>query len=324
MNSKTKLSVREKANTIFSKSNTGENINTIYDQLSKREIVDTLYNGLDVEENVDTINRLNVEENMNTIYNRLNEEENVNIIHNKLSIKGNEKLSELGARDNSNVMFQELGASDNSNVIFHELGNIVMLMNLSISKIEKDYKDIEENKYFKSLKEDTKQIVYLINSSKVNGKIYSIEKKSINVEKLIFNIATKYKEQCEKTGIKLVVNVEKKSKNTYYDLDEFKISRVIENITINAIEELELCNIEEKNININLCINKDGIVISINNNGRVIERDKIKEIFKPYITGKRNGNGIGLAFCEKIVRLHGGSIEVTSNKKAGTTFIIKL
>lgn len=230
---------------------------------------------------------------------------------NKLSIKDNKILSELGV-------------SDNSNVIFHELGNIVMLMNLSISKIEKDYKDIEENKYFKSLKEDTKQIVYLINSSKVKGKIYSIEKKSINVEKLIFNLATKYKEQCEKAGIKLVVNVDKNSKNTYYDLDEFKISRVIENITINAIEELELCNIEEKNININLYINKTGIVIAINNNGRVIESDKIREIFRPYITGKRNGNGIGLAFCEKIVRLHGGSIEVTSNKKAGTTFIIKL
>lgn len=229
----------------------------------------------------------------------------------KLSIKDNKILSELGV-------------SDNSNVIFHELGNIVMLMNLSISKIEKDYKDIEENKYFKSLKEDTKQIAYLINSSKVKGKIYSIEKKSINVEKLIFNLATKYKEQCEKAGIKLVVNVDKNSKNTYYDLDEFKISRVIENITINAIEELELCNIEEKNININLYINKTGIVISINNNGRVIESDKIREIFRPYITGKRNGNGIGLAFCEKIVRLHGGSIEVTSNKKAGTTFIIKL
>lgn len=229
----------------------------------------------------------------------------------KLSIKDNKILSELGV-------------SDNSNVIFHELGNIVMLMNLSISKIEKDYKDIEENKYFKSLKEDTKQIVYLINSSKVKGKIYSIEKKSINVEKLIFNLATKYKEQCEKAGIKLVVNVDKNSKNTYYDLDEFKISRVIENITINAIEELELCNIEEKNININLYINKTGIVISINNNGRVIESDKIREIFRPYFTGKRNGNGIGLAFCEKIVRLHGGSIEVTSNKKAGTTFIIKL
>lgn len=229
----------------------------------------------------------------------------------KLSIKDNKILSELGV-------------SDNSNVIFHELGNIVMLMNLSISKIEKDYKDIEENKYFKSLKEDTKQIVYLINSSKVKEKIYSIEKKSINVEKLIFNLATKYKEQCEKAGIKLVVNVDKNSKNTYYDLDEFKISRVIENITINAIEELELCNIEEKNININLYINKTGIVISINNNGRVIESDKIREIFRPYFTGKRNGNGIGLAFCEKIVRLHGGSIEVTSNKKAGTTFIIKL
>lgn len=229
----------------------------------------------------------------------------------KLSIKDNKILSELGV-------------SDNSNVIFHELGNIVMLMNLSISKIEKDYKDIEENKYFKSLKEDTKQIVYLINSSKVKEKIYSIEKKSINVEKLIFNLATKYKEQCEKAGIKLVVNVDKNSKNTYYDLDEFKISRVIENITINAIEELELCNIEEKNISINLYINKTGIVISINNNGRVIESDKIREIFRPYITGKRNGNGIGLAFCEKIVRLHGGSIEVTSNKKAGTTFIIKL
>lgn len=242
---------------------------------------------------------------------RLSIEENVSTIHNKLKFNKNEDLSELGD-------------SDNSNVIFHELGNIVMLMNLSISKIEKDYKDIEENKYFKSLKEDTKQIVYLINSSKIKGEIYSIEKKSTDIESLICNLVEKYRGRCEKADIKLRIKVEKNFNNSYYDLDEFKMSRVFENIIINAIEELELCNIEEKKININLVINKEKMVILINNNGRVIEGSKLKKIFKPYVTGKEHGNGIGLAFCEKIVRLHGGSINVISNKKDGTTFIIKL
>lgn len=229
--------------------------------------------------------------------------------------------------DGDNVIFHELGMGDNANVILHELGNIVMLMNLSINRIEKEYDNIEKNKYFRNLKEDTKQIVYLINSSKESGKIYSIEKKNTDIEKLVYGIVEKYEERCEKSSIKLSVIVENKSKNNFINMDSFKMSRVFENIIINSIEELEMCNIKEKKINIKLSVNEvmeNKVTISINNNGRVINSDRIGEIFKPYITEKKNGNGIGLAYCEKIVKLHGGNIEVISNQKDGTTFIINI
>ncbi len=43
-----------------------------------------------------------------------------------------------------------------------------------------------------------------------------------------------------------------------------------------------------------------------------------------YFTTKQNGTGLGLMIVQRIVREHGGTIEVESDKDRGTTFRIKL
>lgn len=71
-------------------------------------------------------------------------------------------------------------------------------------------------------------------------------------------------------------------------------------------------------------------LISISDNGRGIpgkDLDKIKEAF--YMVDKsrarkEGGAGIGMALCEKIVRLHGGSWQIESTLKEGTSVSICL
>jgi CheY-like chemotaxis protein/two-component sensor histidine kinase len=47
-------------------------------------------------------------------------------------------------------------------------------------------------------------------------------------------------------------------------------------------------------------------------------------IFEPFFTTKVNGHGLGLALVQGIVRSHGGSIKVESNRESGTTFEVLL
>ena len=47
------------------------------------------------------------------------------------------------------------------------------------------------------------------------------------------------------------------------------------------------------------------------------------KIFQPYFTTKEAGIGLGLAITERIIREHGGSIDVESSP-AGTTFTVLL
>jgi len=66
------------------------------------------------------------------------------------------------------------------------------------------------------------------------------------------------------------------------------------------------------------------VVISFIDNGHGIAPEQIGQLFEPYFTTKQNGTGLGLMIVQRIVREHGGTIEVESDKERGTTFRIKL
>ena len=65
--------------------------------------------------------------------------------------------------------------------------------------------------------------------------------------------------------------------------------------------------------------------IEISDTGCGIDPDKLHHIFTPFYTdGKDNGNGLGLAFCQKVIESHDGCISVDSQLGHGTHFKILL
>ena len=65
-------------------------------------------------------------------------------------------------------------------------------------------------------------------------------------------------------------------------------------------------------------------VLSIADTGEGIAREILPRIFDLYFTTKRDGNGIGLAMCYRIVHLHNGLIEVESEPGRGTVFTLRI
>ena len=47
-------------------------------------------------------------------------------------------------------------------------------------------------------------------------------------------------------------------------------------------------------------------------------------IFQPFVTGRDGGTGLGLAFVERIVKAHRGSVSVRGEPGGGTVFTVKL
>ena len=58
--------------------------------------------------------------------------------------------------------------------------------------------------------------------------------------------------------------------------------------------------------------------------GTGIQPEALDKIFQPYFTTKEAGIGLGLAITERIIREHGGTIEVSSDPGHGTTFTVIL
>ena len=67
------------------------------------------------------------------------------------------------------------------------------------------------------------------------------------------------------------------------------------------------------------------IVISVADTGHGIASNDLQKIFQPFFTArKKAGMGLGLSICERIIKNHGGKIEVETEQSQGTLFRIRL
>jgi signal transduction histidine kinase len=69
---------------------------------------------------------------------------------------------------------------------------------------------------------------------------------------------------------------------------------------------------------------KKWIVIEVRDTGAGIPERALKQVFDPFFSTKVSGSGLGLAVTLRIVRDHGGTIDVYSNEGKGTCFVMNL
>jgi C4-dicarboxylate-specific signal transduction histidine kinase len=85
------------------------------------------------------------------------------------------------------------------------------------------------------------------------------------------------------------------------------IKLALKNLIKNAVESIAL---EEKQGIIMVSRNEN--VVTVSNNGSVINKEKLDQLFKPFYTEKntKTNYGIGLHFVESVVKAHDGTIRV--------------
>ncbi len=69
---------------------------------------------------------------------------------------------------------------------------------------------------------------------------------------------------------------------------------------------------------------EDGVCLVVADTGGGIPQEMLNRIFEPFYTTKKKGSGLGLMIVQRIVRDHGGRIQLESNVGQGTTFRIWL
>ncbi|WP_020526429.1 sensor histidine kinase [Flexithrix dorotheae] len=100
---------------------------------------------------------------------------------------------------------------------------------------------------------------------------------------------------------------------------DFKlIEQILINLITNGIHALE----REENPKIKLSVAKSGenTILEVADNGKGIEKDKLDKIFIPFYSTRKGGSGIGLSLSKNIMNLHGGALEVYSEKGQGSRF----
>lgn len=99
------------------------------------------------------------------------------------------------------------------------------------------------------------------------------------------------------------------------------------NLVINAIEAIEGEGQVEVRIwrhGVDGDSNQEEAVIEVTDTGRGISEENLSRVFNPFFTTTEGGTGLGLPAVRRIVRVHGGRIEVDSTPGKGSTFSIHL
>ncbi len=110
------------------------------------------------------------------------------------------------------------------------------------------------------------------------------------------------------------------------ELDPVRISQVLSNLLENAIRYTK----ENVAIEVSLETNEERIRVSVKDHGAGISEKEQAELFKPMFRGvsdevvRSSGLGLGLFVCREVMRLHGGTIGVSSRMGQGSIFYFEL
>ena len=103
-------------------------------------------------------------------------------------------------------------------------------------------------------------------------------------------------------------------------VDRDLLKQAVLNVVVNAMQAMP----KGGELRFEASAGKDTAELRISDTGGGIPPELRDKIFRLYFTTKREGSGIGLAMTFRIIQLHDGTIDFTSEPGKGTTFLIRL
>lgn len=106
-------------------------------------------------------------------------------------------------------------------------------------------------------------------------------------------------------------------------VDRVQIQQVLVNLLRNAAEAMAESTIRDLTLSTRLT--NDGLIaLEVADTGVGIASELADRLFRPFVTTKPGGMGIGLAISRSIIESHGGRLSMTANTGGGTVFQVTL
>jgi signal transduction histidine kinase len=103
--------------------------------------------------------------------------------------------------------------------------------------------------------------------------------------------------------------------------DEVQVTETVTNVLINAVDAMPHGGV----LDIKAFITKKNVVLEVKDTGIGMEKSELKKVLEPFYTtksGSRHNFGLGLAYCYNVMKKHGGSLELRSEKGKGTSVFL--
>lgn len=154
------------------------------------------------------------------------------------------------------------------------------------------------------------------------GERLEIKREKIELKRLISEEIDNLRDFHETERIDIALDVDQE---VDFFSDIFRVKTIITNLISNAIKYADFSK-RASSIRVEVEVNALMCIIRIQDNGIGIEPQYQSKIFDRFFraTGQSYGNGIGLFIIKDTVQRLNGSIDVSSMKDVGTTFVVEI
>ncbi len=102
-------------------------------------------------------------------------------------------------------------------------------------------------------------------------------------------------------------------------VDQIQIQQVLTNLMRNAMEAMRESDRRELVVR-TLAAAPNMVAVEVADTGKGVPAEVAAQLFKPFVTSKAGGMGIGLSISKRIVEAHGGEMTMSPNEMGGATF----
>lgn len=200
-------------------------------------------------------------------------------------------------------------------VLAHEIKTPLtsIKMNADILKEELELTD-NDKVSFSIIQKEINRLNNLVKDVLSFSRQTELEYSRFNLKEKIDNIKLQVNNKLQLKNVNFINNCE----SILIEADEEKLMQVFLNMIDNSLDSIS----SKGEIILDTKINKEENNISIfvtDNGGSALDENKI---FEPFFTSKASGTGLGLSISQKIIKSHGGKINLVASNDDETKFSI--
>ncbi len=211
--------------------------------------------------------------------------------------------------------FAEIGES--ASLLAHEIKSPITAVNAALRVVAKHLGE-DEQVVLAELVERMQNLERLMRRTLSLTRPLQLSLAPCDLRKLVKESIATVKSQAE--AARVAIEAEMPQTCPTVPLDGQLMGEVLTNLMRNAIEAME----SGGKVRVKLLPSEDSLRIAVADSGPGIAESVRATLFKPFVTTKKVGNGLGLALVRKIVEAHGGTIEASNVASGGACFEIQL
>jgi len=217
--------------------------------------------------------------------------------------------------------------------VAHEIGNPLGALHIHLQLMEREVKKLKAtdaddpdaqanftaavnklDRFLEISKGEINRLDYIVSQFLQAIRPTRPERKPVSLNDIVMDTVTVLWPEIENRGVTLEENFADELPTA--PLDAAQVQQALVNLIKNAIQAMT----HGGTLSLTTLAEADGVWVHVADTGGGIAQEKINRIFQPYFTTKEKGTGLGLMIVQRIVREHGGRIELESHTGQGTTF----